>query len=83
MKNVLCTVIEADDVHELRKKVGEFMDMDTSIFLAHLGARKFTHYQTEEGGIEYISLLGENGELLYTDTVVLCISRPVEAVPAT
>lgn len=81
MRNVLCTVIQANTLNELKDRVGEFSDMDVSYFDKYPTARTFTHYQVEENGIEYVTLLNAQGEILNSDTACLCISRPVDAIP--
>ena len=78
MKNVRCTVITQPTLEALKHEVGEFTDMDLSYFDKQPTARTFTHYQTEEGGIEYVTLLDGEGRVLNHDVVVGCICGPVE-----
>lgn len=75
MRHVICTVIEASNVQQLKKRVREFTDMNTDYFDDHPTARTWTHYQTEQGGIEYVSLLDGNGGVLDQDIVTLSVDR--------
>jgi hypothetical protein len=79
-RHVVCTVIEGKTLEELKSQVMDFTDMDCSFMESFEDARTFTHFQTEESGIEYMSLLDSQGTVIWKDTVVLCISDVVDCI---
>ncbi len=77
-RQVICTVIEAPSVDELVAQIAEFTPMDVGFIPAFVRARRFTHFQIEDSGIEYMSLLDEDGNILWADTVTLCLAGWVD-----
>ncbi len=77
-RQVICTVIEASTRDELSMQIAEFTPMDVAFLSAYPDARRFTHFQIEDSGIEYMSLMNDAGTVIWTDTVILCLAGRVD-----